>query len=212
MAKDPAVLWYWSDWQGGTTTFSRHLKGCYIDLLNAQFNTGRLSLEEIRTVLGTDFGQAWPTLQKKFAVDETGKYFNERMEHEKLRRKKFTDSRKKNLGKPHMSSHMESRMETANRNKVKEGTETIRGEVVYDAERAILTNQIEFERICMAAGKDKDLAKKSLRKYHLWLAEKEAYPMGRNAVYAGFERWLLGEKNQPKNYDPEPEIILKLLK
>src|SRR5688572_2070648 len=68
MAKDPACLFYWGDWQGGTITFSRHLKGCYMDLLTAQFNNGPLSLDEIRTVLGSDFGQHWPTLQKKFEV------------------------------------------------------------------------------------------------------------------------------------------------
>lgn len=81
MAKTPAVLWYFNDWNGGTITLSRFIKGCYIDLLHAQFNNGRLSLEEIRNVLGSDFS-AWGTLSKKFAVDETGKYFNVRLEHE----------------------------------------------------------------------------------------------------------------------------------
>ena len=116
MSKDPATLWYFNDWQGGTATMSRFLKGCYMDLLHAQFNTGRLTLEEIRTVLGSDFGQAWPTLQKKFTVDETGKYFNERLEQEKTKRREYSRSRKKNLqGKgtdssnmpPHMVLHME---------------------------------------------------------------------------------------------------------
>jgi len=40
--KDPAVLWYWNDWGGGTRTMSRQLKGCYMDLLEAQFNSGPL--------------------------------------------------------------------------------------------------------------------------------------------------------------------------
>ncbi len=51
MAKDPATLWYWGDWQGGTSTFTRHLKGCYMDLLNAQFNNGHLSLDEIKKTI-----------------------------------------------------------------------------------------------------------------------------------------------------------------
>jgi len=38
MAKDPAVLWYWGDWAGGTATFNRFLKGCYMDLLTAKIN------------------------------------------------------------------------------------------------------------------------------------------------------------------------------
>lgn len=113
MAKDPAVLWYWSDWGGGTKTFTRHLKGCYMDLLDAQFNSGPLSMDEIRTVLGTDFGQAWPTLQKKFTVTNTGLYYNARLEEEKFKRRKFTESRKNNLlpkKPPHMDAHMGDHM------------------------------------------------------------------------------------------------------
>ena len=110
MAKDPAMLWYWGDWHSGTVLMSRFLKGCYMDLLHAQFNSGRLSLEEIKMVLGSDFGQAWPTIQKKFAVDQTGKYFNERLELEKNKRAAFTASRKKNLESSHMEPHMDKRM------------------------------------------------------------------------------------------------------
>lgn len=120
MAKDPAMLWYWGDWYSGTVLMSRFLKGCYMDLLHAQFNSGRLSLEEIRMVLGPDFGQAWPTLQKKFAVDQAGKYFNERLEVEKNKRAAFTASRQKNLQsthkEPHMHDHTETRMENRNGN------------------------------------------------------------------------------------------------
>lgn len=113
MSKDPAVLWYFNDWQGGTSTLSRHLKGCYMDLLHAQFNAGHLSIEEIKTVLGSDFGQAWPTLQKKFVKDEsTGLYYNSRLIFEAEKRKSYTSSRRKNLNgekkeKTHMQPHME---------------------------------------------------------------------------------------------------------
>lgn len=52
-----------------------------MDLLNAQFNAGRLSLEEIQSVLGVDFDFAWPTLQKKFK-SENGLFFNKRLEQQ----------------------------------------------------------------------------------------------------------------------------------
>lgn len=117
MAKDPAVLWYWNDWLGGTFTFSRHLKGCYMDLLAAQFNTGPLSIDEIKTVLGTDFTGAWPPLQKKFKQTETGLYYNEKLVAESQRRKNFSESRRKNLTsvkKTHMGPHMETDTENKN--------------------------------------------------------------------------------------------------
>lgn len=81
-----------------------------MDLLHAQFNNGRLSLEEIKICLGSDFGSSWPTLQKKFKQDEAGLFFNERAEQEKQKRQNFTDSRKNNLKKSHMEQHMEPHM------------------------------------------------------------------------------------------------------
>lgn len=94
--KDPAVLWYFNDWLAGTMLLSRHHKGCYIDLLLAQFNNGRLSIDQIKTVLGSDFGQSWPTIQKKFKYDEeTSLYYNERLEIEQTKRRSFTESRRK---------------------------------------------------------------------------------------------------------------------
>lgn len=130
MAKDPAMLWYWNDWYSGTVLFSRFFKGCYMDLLHAQFNHGHLSLDEIKTCLGSDFGQAWPTLQKKFSQDGEGLFFNEKLESEKEKRKAFSESRRANLVKkphmdhhmePHMASHMDSHMENENEDVIKEG-------------------------------------------------------------------------------------------
>lgn len=126
MAKDPAIIWYWGDWYSGTSLMSRFLKGCYMDLLHAQFNSGPLSLEEIKICLGSDFGQAWPSLQKKFKT-ENGLFFNERMEVEKNKRKSYTDSRRKNRTKKtydttydkdmtnHVSQHMENENEDENK-------------------------------------------------------------------------------------------------
>jgi len=75
----------------------------------------------------------------------------------------------------------------------------LNGLVVYNAEDVILKNQAKLEEICMATGKNLESAKKSLRKYHLHLAEKEQYPKGKIAVFAGFEKWLLNENNFNKN-------------
>ena len=94
--KDPAMLWYWNDWFSGTGLLSRFQKGCYMDLLHAQFNNGRLSLEEIKICLGSDFSQAWLALQKKFKQDENGLFFNERLEQEKNKRAAFSESRRNN--------------------------------------------------------------------------------------------------------------------
>lgn len=69
------------------------------------------------------------------------------------------------------------------------------GEVVYDIEAELVKNQIRFEAICIKTKKNKEAALESLRKYHLYLVDKEQYPKGKNAAFAGFEKWLMNEKN-----------------
>ncbi|MDI3319975.1 hypothetical protein [Pinibacter soli] len=96
MAKDPAMLWYWNDWIGGTMTMSRFEKGCYMDIMGAMFNSGPLSLEKIKRVLGTDFGQSWPAIQGKFKKTDDDLFFNERMELERERRKTFITKQSEN--------------------------------------------------------------------------------------------------------------------
>lgn len=96
MAKDPALLWYPGDWLAGTMTMNRLQKGAYMDLLVAQFNNGRLSLLDIQTILGSDFEQWDLKLKSKFK-EENGLFYNERLDLEKNKRSKFTQSRRDNL-------------------------------------------------------------------------------------------------------------------
>lgn len=113
MAKDPAFLFYPNDWLGGTLTFSRHLKGCYIDLLMAQFNQGRLSIQDVQDILGADFDLHWERkLKSKFIEDESGRFYNERLENEKNKRANFTQSRRNNKSghQLHMTEHMKEDM------------------------------------------------------------------------------------------------------
>lgn len=103
MAKDPAINWYFDNWDGGTKLFTRHLKGCYMDLLSAQFHNGMLSIEDIEVVLGADFKDCWPKLRPKFSeVDNL--FFNERLEQERKKRKAYSESRAKNRSKKDMNN------------------------------------------------------------------------------------------------------------
>lgn len=141
---DPCVLWYWNDWSGGTIAMSRHLKGCYMDLLVAQFNNGPLSLDEIKTVLGSDFGQTWPTLQKKFSTNEKGLFYNKRLLFEKLRRSKYVSSRKKNLNRsPHMEIEME--IENIELKKVWDEWKVYRAEIKHPLKPT--TERMQLEKI-----------------------------------------------------------------
>lgn len=105
LGKNPAVDWFFNDWHGGTVTMTRFVKGCYMDLMHAQFNNGHLSLDEVRAVLGSDFGSAWPTLQKKFRQDENGLFFQARLETQILKKISYSKTREDNLnGDSHMGN------------------------------------------------------------------------------------------------------------
>lgn len=109
MAKDPATLWYWNDWIGGTMTMTRQAKGTYMDLLTAQFNSGHLTETQIKNLLGQDQGLWVTVIREKFLVDGDGKYYNKRLDEEIEKRRAFSlkqsvngkkGGRKKGLGKP----------------------------------------------------------------------------------------------------------------
>lgn len=120
MARDPAFLFYPNDWLGGTMAFSRHEKGCYIDLLMCQFNEGHMELHMVRTILGEiDFDSYWDKkIKKKFKIDSEGKYYNEKLDNEVIKRKNYTESRRKNLSHKgdYVGSHMGEHMENGNGN------------------------------------------------------------------------------------------------
>ena len=116
MPKDPAVLFYTSDFLTGCALMSMAQRGKYITLLCLQHQQGHLSEEDMLDVCGAHDPKIW----KKFKQDEDGLFYNERMDQESNKRKKFVESRQNNLKKnktpdnhmePHMESHMEERMD-----------------------------------------------------------------------------------------------------
>jgi uncharacterized protein YdaU (DUF1376 family) len=126
MARDPAFLFYPGDWLGGTMTFSRSHKGAYMDCLMAQFNSGHLSDDDVKFILGQDYDLMWESkLKAKFRIDAEGKFFNQKLEDEILKRRRFVKSRHDNLNTDrkddthmdnHISNHMQGHMENENEN------------------------------------------------------------------------------------------------
>jgi hypothetical protein len=90
MAKDPAVLFYTSDFLSGVIDMDMDERGQYITLLCAQHQKGRLSEKTIRLLVGS----VSVSVLAKFKRDENGLYFNERMEFEAQKRSKYVESRR----------------------------------------------------------------------------------------------------------------------
>ncbi len=92
MAKDPAVLWYTSDFYLGTMFFSDEQVGKYTRILVMQHQQGHLSEQDMLKICKRYDEKIF----EKFKKDKEGKYYNERMEIEIIKRRNYSESRKKN--------------------------------------------------------------------------------------------------------------------
>lgn len=121
MAKDPAVLFYTSDFLSGTAMFTDAQAGKYIRLLCIQHQSGGISKDYFDENVPQD-----SPVRLKFVLESDGFYRNDRMKIEAEKRKKFVKSRHDNLKKTkdqtshmeaHMSAHMKHHMENENVNR-----------------------------------------------------------------------------------------------
>jgi uncharacterized protein YdaU (DUF1376 family) len=123
MSKDPAVLFYTSDFLSGTFTMTDEQVGKYIRLLCLQHQKGKLTEKDMLSICKAYDNEIW---EKFDQVD--GFFLNDRMYNESIRRSKFTESRRNNAksvkndsiseaSAKHMHKHMETETETINVNK-----------------------------------------------------------------------------------------------
>ena len=95
--KNPAVLLYTSDFITGTLFMTNEEVGAYIRLLCMQHQKGHLSTEEIKHICKND--NIFNSIIIHFKKDKKGFYYNERMDLEKEKRQKYSESRSNNRKK-----------------------------------------------------------------------------------------------------------------
>jgi hypothetical protein len=123
MSKDPAVLFYTSDFISGTLTMSHEQRGKYILLLCLQHQKGYLTEKDMLNISGTYDEDIWQKFEKS-----DGKFYNKRMQAETEKRAAYSESRRKNRAKKETSdddmlnisntydNHMENENENENIN------------------------------------------------------------------------------------------------
>ena len=126
MSKDPAILFYTSDFLTGTILMNNEQVGMYIKLLCIQHQKGNLTEKDMLNICKTYDEEVFC----KFTKDTDGLYYNNRLREEIEKRKNYSESRRNNrLGskKPKKicktyDKHMEDVNENRNRsiNKVKD--------------------------------------------------------------------------------------------
>lgn len=122
MSKDPAFLFYSSDFLTGTLLMSMEQKGKFITVLCLQHQKGHLSEKDMLQICGTYDEDIF----SKFQKDSEGKFFNVRLEQEVDKRKSYSESRRNNRKKKEdvinisdtYVQHMEN--ENENENTIKE--------------------------------------------------------------------------------------------
>lgn len=95
MAKDPAMLFYTSDFLTGVALMSMKERGQYITLLCLQQQRGHMTEKEMRKAVGS----LSPELLSKFVSDAEGKLYNLRAEEEILKRSAHCQKQRENIQK-----------------------------------------------------------------------------------------------------------------
>jgi hypothetical protein len=151
---------YWEDIEKNLSNFEQKLETVEqtdLIILPEMFSTG-FSMNAA-VVAETMEGSAINWMRKTAAkqnsaitgsliITEDGKFYNVRIREEKLKRMKFTDSRRNNLNptdmSSHMKPHMDSHMENRNRNKA---INTIESQFLWGSNDVIVLIKIKNDFI-----------------------------------------------------------------
>lgn len=127
--KNPAVLFYTSDFMSGVSDLTMEERGQYITMLCIQHQKGELSEKTIRL----NVGLVSDDVMSKFIKDENGNFYNKRMREETEKRNKFTESRlnngvrggrpKKNKEEETKQNHMDNQEDIHMHNHMGNGNE-----------------------------------------------------------------------------------------
>lgn len=169
--KDPAFLFYSSDFLSGTMLMTDEEIGQYIKLLCLQHQKGHLKEKDMLNICKTYNEDIF----SKFIKDKEGNYYNERLEYEANKRKAYSESRrnnrkKKEETKPHeedmknicnsYEEHMENENININKNIINNKDNRKRGykgkkeeEKIHFAEFVSMTNA-EYDKLVSTYGKD----------------------------------------------------------
>ena len=118
MAKDPAVLFYTSDFLSGTITMNYEQRGKYITLLCIQHQQSFLTDEDFESILTENDKR----VKDKFEKQSDGTYVNIKLKTESERRKSYTESRRNNRKGKNLSTSYVQLMETVTETVTETGT------------------------------------------------------------------------------------------
>lgn len=149
--KDPAFLFYSSDFLTGVTDLTMEERGQYITLLCLQHQKGRLS----KKMIGIAIPNAAADVLAKFKIDEKGFYYNSRLEFESLKRSEHAEKQrqraldgwKKRKAAEHTTANAAALpLENENENEDLNSNSTTTLEDVSSKKKPTMTDFIEYAK------------------------------------------------------------------
>jgi hypothetical protein len=194
MSKDPAFLFYSSDFLTGTLLMSMEQKGKFITLLCIQHQKGHLSEKDMLHICGSYDEDVFTKFQK----DEHGKFYNIRLEEEVDKRKAYSESRRNNRKKKedmnNTSSSYVEHMENENENE-----DLIEKKKVARFQKPTIEQLKEY----MSEQGMNDIAENWLNHY-----EANGWMVGKNKMKdwkASVRTWKINQKNNSAT----PQVVHK---
>lgn len=197
MAKDPAVLFYTSDFISGTAFFTDEQRGQYILLLCQQHQLGSIPKNHMINICKSIDS---PVIAK-FDIDNDGSYYNKRMRYEAQKRKTFCISRGNNK-KGHfknkiISKSYENHMENDNENGNYDTT-TLKKATVFNFEdvwskypnKDGKKQALKYFRSSVKTEKDMDDIHTALNNYLLSKRVKEGYIKNGSTWFNNWRDWI----------------------
>ena len=192
MAKDPAFLFYSSDFLNGVADLTMEERGQFITLLCLQHQKGTLTDKTIRLCLGS----VSVDVLSKFIKDKVGNYFNERLQDEIEKRIQFTESRRNNGSKGGRPKNNIKPLGLAKHNHMEDVNENENEDITINKNKCNFEEALEYISIRLGTENGKTEAQKFFNYY-----ESNGWKVGKNPMKnwkAAANNWITNSNTYAK--------------
>ena len=192
MAKDPAFLFYSSDFLNGVADLTMEERGQFITLLCLQHQKGTLTDKTIRLCLGS----VSVDVLSKFIKDKDGNYFNERLQDEIEKRIQFTESRRNNGSKGGRPKNNTKPLGLAKHNHMEDVNENENEDITINKNKCNFEEALEYISIRLGTEQGKTEAQKFFNYY-----ESNGWKVGKNPMKnwkAAANNWITNSNTYAK--------------
>lgn len=192
MAKDPAFLFYSSDFLNGVADLTMEERGQFITLLCLQHQKGTLTDKTIRLSLGS----VSVDVLSKFSKDKDGNFFNERLQEEIEKRIQFTESRRNNGSKGGRPKNNTKPLGLAKHNLMEDVNENENEDIIINKNRCSFEQAYEYMSSRIGIDQAKIQAEKFVNYY-----ESNGWKVGKNPMKSwthAINNWITNSKQYAK--------------